>query len=167
MSKIEVRLTGSKEQKILQCLKAAGWYPDRRIDISPIEEYYHSQRIILPDGARAFLQEFYGIAECWEFAHGVWYDFALFPYRDAPQETPAEWMEDAPEEKNAAERHAGESLVMIGEIGYYYPARIWIGSGSTIYATYSYNENVKRYDNIAELIGYDFKEEWERVRMTK
>lgn len=166
--KDRIILTGNKEQKILQCLRAAGWYPNRSIDLSPIEKYYHSQGICLPDGARAFLQEFYGIAEYWEFGHGIWYDFTLFPYRSAPEETPSEWMNDfADMEKSAAEQLAGEPLVMAGEIGYYYPARVWFGSGSTIYTTYSYKDKVNRYDSIVELIMYDFDEAWDRVRMSE
>lgn len=167
MSEDVVILTGDKEQKICQCLKAAGWHPGRKTDISSVEAYYLSQQIDLPAGAKAFLQEFYGIAENWEFRRGVCYDFTLFPYRCAPDEMPSEWMREfVPHQKAAAEKLSGEPLVMLGEIGCYYPARIWLGTSSRIYATYSYNDKVNCYNTIMELILCDFDDKWERVTMS-
>ena len=159
-------LMGSKRDKILQCLKAAGWYEGRKIDISFIEKYYQSQNVQLTEGAKAFMQEFYGISEEWHFRKGVWYEFSLFPFRNVPDEFVYDYMYSfADNQKKAVEQIAGEYVVIVGEIGYYYPARIWFGSNNKIYTTHEYDEIVHVYDNIIDLILYDFEDEWEKAIM--
>lgn len=41
---------------------------------------------------------------------------------------------------------------MLGEIGYYYPAHMWIGNSGLICCTHDYEDDVKKYDSIVELI---------------
>ena len=54
---------------------------------------------------------------------------------------------------------------MVGMIGYYYPATVWIGGSNKIYTFHDYDEIVHVYDNIVDLILYDFKDEWESATM--
>ena len=113
-------------------------------DISFIEKYYQSQNVQLTEGAKAFMQEFYGISEEWHFRKGVWYEFSLFPFRNVPDEFVYDYMDSfADNQKKAVEQIAGEYVVIVGEIGYYYPARIWLGSNNKIYIGEYYGR--KRY----------------------
>ena len=54
----------------------------------------------------------------------------------------------APEQNN---------MVMVGEIGYYYPARVWIGECGKLYATHDYEETVRVFDSLIDLIEYEVK----------
>jgi len=49
------------------------------------------------------------------------------------------------------------SVNMVDEIGYYYPARVWIGESGIIYATHDYEDDVLVFDSIVELIKYELQ----------
>lgn len=44
---------------------------------------------------------------------------------------------------------------MVGEIGYYYPARVWIGNSGTMYCTHEYEDDVLKFDSVLQLIHYE------------
>lgn len=163
-------LVGEMKQKIVQALQYAGWYPERNVDISEIEYYYKKFGIILSSKAKDFFRQYYGIKSKWyiEFHnldHGPDFEFELFPYPkwytidvvdfmydDAEYTIKSEEYESvlnfAPEQKN---------MVMVGEIGYYYPARVWIGECGKLYATHDYEDDVLVFDSLIELIEYEVK----------
>ena len=60
-------LNGTTDGKIMTCLKTAGWYDGRNIDITEITSFYTSGGIALSDRAKQFLREYYGIAQHWYF----------------------------------------------------------------------------------------------------
>lgn len=51
----------------LQRLKACGWTPDRKVDISPIEEFYDEKGIVMPQFLREFFTQY-------AFLHIEYYD---------------------------------------------------------------------------------------------
>lgn len=52
----------------------------------------------------------------------------------------------------AARAYAGEHIVMVGKIGYYYPACVWIGDSGKLYCTHDYDDAVMEFDFVASLI---------------
>lgn len=58
-------LTGTAEEKAIQCLEKAGWYPGRKTDITEVESYYSGKGITLTEPQKDIFREFYGIAEGW------------------------------------------------------------------------------------------------------
>lgn len=167
-------LTGSISERITKALKYAGWYPERKVDIKTIEYYYRQFALPLNDKAKLFLAEYYGIKSKWyievtDFNHGSDFEFELFPY---PKEygidvvdfmfDDAEYKLESHEYTNVLEAAPEESNpVLVGEIGYYYPARVWIDTNGKVYATHEYNENVLVFESVIELIeheltGHDF-----------
>ena len=48
-------------------------------------------------------------------------------------------------------------ICMIGEIGYYYPARVWIGNSGRLFCTHEYDEEVLVFDDVIELIRYEIE----------
>ena len=42
----------------LQRLKAAGWTPSRKVDITPIEKAYAEAEMVIPEKLREFFSEF-------------------------------------------------------------------------------------------------------------
>ena len=44
---------------------------------------------------------------------------------------------------------------LVGEIGYYYPARVWIGNSGTFYCTHDYEEDCLKFDSVIALISYE------------
>lgn len=58
-------LTGTVEERAVQCLKKAGWYEGRKTDISEVESYYSGKGITLTEPQKDIFREFYGLAELW------------------------------------------------------------------------------------------------------
>ena len=58
-------LNGSTEEKIITCLKAAGWYKGRCVDLAEVKAWYSTFGITLPEYAKNFLKEYYGISDSW------------------------------------------------------------------------------------------------------
>ena len=73
--------------------------------------------------------------------------------------------EESAEFLQRAEKFAGEPLVWIGEIGYYYAANVYMGSSDRIYTTHDYNEKVNSYGSVPELPADEFAhaDKWETV----
>lgn len=45
--------------------------------------------------------------------------------------------------------------LMVGLIGYYYPARVWMDKSGNFYATHEYDEKVYRFSSIFALIEHE------------
>ena len=167
-------LTGSISERIVQALTYAGWYPERKVDIKTIENYYRQFGLTLNDKANLFLAEYYGIKSKWYIEvsildHGADFEFDLFPYSKAYGIDVVDFMFDDAEYKLESHEYTnvlqfapeGSNPILVGEIGYYYPARVWIDTNGKIYATHEYNENVLVFESVIELIeheltGHDF-----------
>lgn len=161
-------LHGNKTERILQALKKAGWYEGRRVDISPVERYYESQNVELNAKAILFFREYYGLASRWyievanlEYASDFF--FQLFPYPQEYRISVRDYMYDdadstiESEEFQQAKAYAGENIVMVGEIGYYYPAKVYLSDSGAIYSTHDYNYEVRKFNSVIELIDDELK----------
>lgn len=159
-------LQGDKTEKIYQVLRKAGWFYGRRVDISSVLDYYQKRNIELSPQAISFFQEYYGIASRWyievtNLEHGADFEFQLFPYPKEFRQDVRDFMYDdsdykiETDEYRNAKAYSNEYIVMIGEIGYYYPARVWIGDSGTIYCTHEYEDNVIKFDSVVQLIHYE------------
>lgn len=170
-------LQGNKEERIEQALRKAGWFPGRKVDISPVLDYYHNQDIELHDKAVVFFQEYYGIASQWyiEVTNLNWradFSFELFPYPKHYKIDIKDYMYDdaaysiESEEYKGVIDFSGEHVIMVGEIGYYYPAHVWIGNSGKLYATHEYNLDAFIFDTVSQLILYELSaHELEAVAM--
>ncbi|MBR5371445.1 MAG: SUKH-3 domain-containing protein [Oscillospiraceae bacterium] len=166
-----IPLNGPVRERIMTCLKAAGWYPGRAVDLTEVNAFYASGGIHLPAGAEAFLREYYGIAESWYLKEteeelrrlklavcAPEVEFSLYPYRGLPDCNREYWYHDpeALEEQRRVETEAGEPMVFVGCIGYYYSANVYLGSTAKIYTAHDYDEIVHCYDSVPEMLEYDF-----------
>ena len=72
-----VLLEGTPDEKIMTCLRVAGWYEGRSVDLTEVKAFYASGSIVLPAGAENFLREYYGLAGHWFFNEPnqsyIWY----------------------------------------------------------------------------------------------
>ena len=76
--------------------------------------------------------------------------------------------EEQLEDRKTVEAFAGEPVVYIGDIGYYYPAFVYIGVSGKIYTAHDYDDIIRCYDSVPEMLVYDFQnhaEEWYSVSM--
>ena len=179
-----VSLSGTIDEKISTCLTAAGWYENRKVDITHVKAFYESVGIKLSAGAEAFLREFYGLAECWYFnkdgkckdrnGNPSWvspdFEFRLFPLRGASDDyyTAEASTAELTEEHRKAELFAKEPLVWIGEIGYYYTDNVYIGSTGKLYTAHDGNDTICCYDSLFEMLRQQFKHaaaKWDYVCM--
>ncbi|MDE6785141.1 MAG: SUKH-3 domain-containing protein [Ruminococcus sp.] len=174
-------LNGTVDEKIMTCLRAAGWYEGRQVDLNGVKAFYASGGITLPAGAEAFLREYYGIAEGWHMNNDGWTKswnghhvrkcadimIELYPRRGLPNDIYFYEDDEDVKDQQRAEAFAGESLVYVGNIGYYYPAAVYLGSTNMIYTTHDYDEIVYCYDSLPEMLRYDFlhADEWHFVAM--
>ena len=138
-----IPLTGSVKERIMTCLRAAGWYAGRQTDLTAVKAFYASGGITLPNGAEAFLREYYGIAENWHLKAtrekmtdsrligcAPEIEFLLYPHRGIP-DINREYFDRDEEDltmQRTAEEAAGEPLVQVGSIGYYYPAAVYLAA---------------------------------------
>ena len=171
-------LTGTTEEKIITCLKAAGWYKGRKIRpeiMEKVRAFYAMGGITLPAGAEKFLREFYGIAEGWYFnipvkeqhGRGADVEFRLFPDSGNSKDYYNEELayEYEPDLKTMSD-FAGEPLVWIGDIGYYYPESIYMGSTRKIFSMRD-DGTLHTYTSLTELFRWDFDHhpDWSFVTM--
>ena len=158
-------LQGDKTERINQALRKAGWFPNRRVDIPAVLAYYQQQGIKLNTAAITFYQEYYGIASRWYISAKLDaapdFDFMLFPQPPEYKIDVKDFMYDDPnssiesEEYSAVKACAEETVVMVGEIGYYYPARVWIGDSGMIYCTHEYDDKVLKFDSVMGLLQHE------------
>lgn len=158
-------VNGTIEEKILMILDKAGWYPGRRENIDEVIQYYSQYGITLTEKARSFISEYYKITEYWYFDtdktnRGPDFEVMFFPYPKKFRTDVYDYMYDdangeIESEEYAAVKKYDTNICMIGEIGYYYPARVWIGESGKILCTHEYDEEVFIFDNVIELIRHE------------
>ena len=173
-----VLLEGSPDEKIMTCLKAAGWYEGRCVDLTKVKAFYAIGGITLPKGAERFLSQFHGIAANWFFNEPDGMirqrccdiDFKLYPYHDLSNQYnnfyfDSEWAEIHAEDLQKAAALAGEPVIWVGQIGYYYPAKIYLGSTDRIYAINTHTDKEASYDSIIDYLRGDFccHDEWASI----
>ena len=167
-------LIGTAEERILTCLKAAGWYKGRRVGLAPIREFYAKGGIVLPTGAERFLQEYHGLSKSWYlnipverqagrasdiefsvFPNGGWQTADYFDGRCA---------EEFAEDLKKMNDFAGEPLVWIASIGYYYSDSVYMGSTDKIFALQD-DGNIRTYYSVVDMLRWDFEHhpKWEFV----
>lgn len=163
-------LVGTLKQKVVQALKYAGWFSGRSVDITKVEEYYSQFGIALSAKARDFFCEYSGIMSKWYIeVHNLNYaadfEFRLFPYPKPYNIDVVDFMYDDAEYTLKSEEYdhvlrlvpEQYTVVMVGEIGYYYPARVWIDTCGKLYATHEYEDDVLLFDSLTELIEYELQ----------
>ncbi len=166
----KIILKGTKEQKIYQMLQKAGWFPGRKVDVSHVIKYYQNRNIKLSDKAIHFFEEYYNIKSDWDIVY-TWeingksrgehrgdFHFNLFPYPEYYKTDVRDFMYDdadfivKSEEYKSALEYSKETIALVGQIGYYYPACVWIGKSGKLYCTHDYNDDVLVFDTIIELM---------------
>lgn len=159
----KVKLSGDKHSRIVQAMQNAGWFPGRRVEIADIEKYYADHGIAFFPKAIQFFEEFSGIMGNWyievdklDFAPD--FQFHLFPYLKSNGIEFTDFMYDDAEHNVFSEEYmsvqaiAEEPFIMVGEIGYGYPAGVWIGESGRLYATHEYDEEVHCYETVFGLV---------------
>lgn len=158
MPEDRILLTGTPQEKARQALEKAGWYSGRSADISRVLTFYDSHNIKLSDAAIAFFREYYGIANAWYF--GVknleWapdFEFNLFPCHDWKENDDRYFRDESKlKDRQCVAAFAKENVVLVGEIGYYYPSFIYIGDSAKIYADLDSAPVILGYHTIIDYI---------------
>lgn len=163
-------LIGDMKQKVLQALIYAGWYSGRKVDITKVEDYYSKFGIVLSTKAKDFFSEYYGIMSQWyieinNLEWGADFEFRLFPYPKPYKIDVVDFMYDDAEYIIKSEEYENvlklvpeqNNMVMVGEIGRYYPARVWMDECGKLYATHDYEDDVLFFDSLIDLIEYEVK----------
>ena len=159
------RLSGTVEEKIIMMLREAGWYPGRKVSIDEVTDYFGRFGIELSAKAKDFIAEYYRIKEYWYFdktetGRGDDFEFIFFPYPKSYCTDVKDFMYDDMDgvlesQEYKAVKDYDKIICMIGEIGYYYPARVWIGDSGRLFCTHEYDEEVLVFDDVIELIRYE------------
>ena len=160
-----VRLKGNRRERVIKSLEMAGWYSGRSVDITEVENFYDSCGVQLLASTKEFFREFYGLAEDWwidwKYKPNTSSNFSFTPEPDKISSRLKYEMFGSSNESISSgslfqiQGIAMEQIVYVGEIGYYYPARVWIGESGKIYTTHEYDKEIHVYNSIIDLI------EWE------
>lgn len=177
-------LTGTPEEKVIRCLKKAGWYEGRKTDITEVESYYSGRGITLTEPQKDIFREFYGIAEGWYFNYdgdlrrcGPDFEFYLMP-GNAPELFYIDDRLDPTDDLNYdldlvrdmqnLEQMAGEMPVFIGRSGYHYPSLIYAARSGRLWTLSNLGGDHQSHDNMVSIIKYtgEFERDyWSSVRM--
>ena len=158
----KVILSGDKSERIRQAMEYAGWFPGRNVDITEVEKYYSNIGIKLFPKALNFFREFYGIETRWGIdTKGLNFDFNLFPYSGV-DDLKDYIFEDSDctiysEDYKYVQDTANEKIVLLGIIGYYYPAIVWIGESGCLYVDHDYDIKIRVFDDIFDFIEFELE----------
>lgn len=171
-----VILNGTTDDKIITCLKAAGWYKGRCVDLTEVKAFYASYGITIPEYAENFLKEYYGISDSWYFNepedallnHAPIIEFSLYPTHDESVDEERFEQDFAEKFDSYLERVqfvSGEPAFLVGNIGYYYPAMVYIAQSGKIYTAHDYDDLIHCYESVPEMLKYDFihSDEWHSI----
>ena len=130
-------------------------------------DYFGRFGIELSAKAKDFIAEYYRIKEYWYFDktetdRGHDFEFIFFPYPKSYCTDVKDFMYDDMDgvlesQEYKAVKDYDKIICMIGEIGYYYPARVWIGNSGRLFCTHEYDEEVLVFDDVIELIRYEIE----------
>ena len=164
MIKERISLSGDLKNKVKQLMIYAGWYEGRKVDISIASQYYAERGVPMMKSTQRFYHKYFGLCCQWYFSGGMKraadFEFGLFPYlingiKDHLEETYFRNMSGS--ELDEIEQIAGEQCQPIGQIGYYYPAQVWISEFGKLYAKYEYQDEIECFSDIFALIERELK----------
>ena len=164
MIKERISLSGYLKIKVKQLMIYAGWYEGRKVDISIASQYYAERGVPMMKSTQRFYHKYFGLCCQWYFSGGMKraadFEFGLFPYlingiKDHLEDTYFRNMSGA--ELDEIEQIAGEQCQPIGQIGYYYPAQVWISEFGKLYAKYEYQDEIECFSDIFALIERELK----------
>ena len=165
MIKERIPLSGDLKNKVKQLMIYAGWYEGRKVDISIASQYYAERGVPMMKSTRRFYHKYFGLCCQWYFSGGMKraadFEFGLFPYlingiKDHLEDTYFRNMSGA--ELDEIEQIAGEQCQPIGQIGYYYPAQVWISEFGKLYAKYEYQDEIEDIIKAANILRDDLME---------
>lgn len=169
-------LTGSSEERIKTCLEAAGWHKGRRVDMTGIRRFYASGGITLPAGAVRFLREYHGLTRSWylniplekQAGRAPDIEFSVFPDGGWATESYFKpcYAEEYAEDLKTISDYAGEPLVWVASIGYYYSDSVYMGSTDKLFVLRD-DGVIRTYYSVTDMLMWDFDHHpgWEYVTM--
>lgn len=163
-----VELTGDKPSRIRQVMEYAGWYPNRSVDTTEIEQSYKATGLPFFSAGLNFFREFSGIARSWyievtNLKHASDFYFLLFTDGADWEENIKSMMYDDAAFQYASSDYAtiqtltDQRVMLVGEIGYYYPGRVWIDESSRLFTSHEYDDKIHQYTTVFELIEDELK----------
>ena len=166
MIKERIPISGDLKSRVKQLMEYAGWYEERKVDISPAEQYYADHGVPMMKATQRFYQKYFGLCCQWYLAQKKlnWaadFEFALFPYliNGIKNHLEDAYFRDMSGcELAEIEQAAGEKCQPIGHIGYYYPAEVWISEYGKLYAKYEYQDDIECFSDVFALIERDLRQ---------
>lgn len=142
------------------------------MDISEVEAHYRAEKVPMTDAAKEFFHEYSGLAKNW-YLYGkreadfkkveCSYDFYFWLYPDESSGPVSIMVYDEypirSEEQHRIDKFAGEPTTLVGEAGYHFPAKIWIGESGTFYTWhFDYElEIVRPFSSFLEFVKSDLR----------
>ena len=166
MTKERIPISGDLKSKVKQLMEYAGWYEGRSVDISLAEQYYADHGVPMMKTTQRFYRKYFGLCCEWYLEQRKlnWaadFQFALFPYlvngiKNHLEEAYFRDMSGC--ELAEIEQAAGEKCQPIGQIGYYYPAEVWISECGKLYAKYEYQDEIECFPDVFALIERELRQ---------
>lgn len=147
--------TNSNYDKYIFLLKKAGWYEERRVDLSKIYLKYKEKNLIPFEKAETFLSEFYGLSGSINFNYKntlnkISTGNYFFHFGDILENDEYEI-----EEYKSILKVAKEECFYLGISGNYLPARVAIGKSGKLYFKHDYEDKVHIFNSLIESIKYE------------
>ncbi|MCQ2975506.1 MAG: hypothetical protein MJ211_11955 [Bacteroidales bacterium] len=151
-------LNGTTYERVVQALDFAKKHNKHKLDIKWLEKIHSEAGVPLIESARKFYEDYGGIfidtkmCDAFENSDGTIdidpfdFTFKLFCRTDQTEEEIKENL-DIYQPKNIS--------YMIGEIGHYYPAVVWINKDGGLVISHDYERESHEFDSLAEFIAWE------------
>ena len=156
-----ITLTGTLKERLDQAIRLS----NREVSTEEIEHFryiYDKAGIRLLPSAVEFYRQYGGVFRKHylvlnkpeynrEVYLGFFADYSNPKYKDPDREALSR-LEDIMLDYDLARDYAKEEVCPVGEIGFYYPAEVFVGENGLLYCVYDFQDEIETFNNPAEIL---------------
>ena len=156
-----LELTGTLKERLDQAIRLsnAGVTEEQ---VLHFREVYKKAQIPLLPAAEAFYVKYGGVFKKGyialadprykkEICFGFAADYTNSRLSD-PERAAFSWLDDAKMDIDDVREFAKQEVCPVGEIGYYYPAEVFVGENGLLYCVYSYQDEIEVFTEPSEIL---------------
>ena len=152
------QLSGTKIEKLRQAMRLA--YTDvSEEELEHFRTVYRENGIILLPTAEEFYRRYggvfrdhYVILDDPRYNSDLWLCFYADIVSDRWPNEAATRLEDVMDDIDQVKEFAGQEVCPVGNIGFYYPAVVYVGEDGRLYCVYEYQDEIEVFDTPEEII---------------
>ncbi|EJP19495.1 hypothetical protein HMPREF1142_2317 [Peptostreptococcaceae bacterium AS15] len=154
-----LKLKGSLRQRIDTAMSIAN-VPVNIEDLNSFVELYFKANIKLLSSAKDFYSKYGGaFSRIWfEFedsAYNKEFIFLFYSNLTISELEKIKRLKDTAMDNDMVEQFAGQEVCPVAEIGFYYPACVFIGENSLLYCIHEYEDEIRIFEKPEDILEYE------------